>query len=697
MASLNIDISVKGAVTGIRNIDSVTKALENLDDTMRLVDFKKFTADLTKLGSVFKSISGNVKSFAGDVSKINNAFNTAKADVEKYKAKLAELSAENQSLRNTMSGVNTEIDEQKIAFEQGKVSEQNYKAEAARLRAELAALRLQQANNRKETTAANGSYREAQQRLTALGQTIRNASGGFRSMTPELRAQIAEYRKLNAELTKFDKKMGLNFRNVGNYPQLLSAISPQLSLLAGRFGLVVAAVAALGSAYKTMVQFDSGLLNVSKTTGLAGAELDGLSNGLISLSKQLQVISPEKLTQYATVAGQLGVKGRENILAFTSALAQLETASNITGEEGGAEIARTLTLIDGGVQNVRKFGDEIVNLGNNFAATEKEILSNAESVAQNTAIYGFSRQQVLAYAAATKSLGLEAEVVGSAFQKTLGIFESAIRTGDGLSEILKVTGGTAADLRREFATNASGVFQKYVEGLNRIREAGGSVAAQLTENGIIDIRNRRVIQTLATGYDTLNRAMITVKDSAGAMADEFETASTKLSNQVNKIKVAWENLILTVDDGRGVFGKFIGEAASGFASFLGEIERVVASSSWKEFWSRLTEFGQSGGGRLMTQSDFTNAFTSSRDFLRDRAGTRPDEYWSKAPMDYFKGELKAAEDTYNKIYKAHVNLEAAVAQGRIKATKNERDQYNIQASLAQLHYTKLKQIGRAHV
>src|SRR5690606_11009024 len=201
-------------------------------------------------------------------------------------------------------------------------------------------------------------------------------------------------------------------------------------------------------------------------------EISKLGKEFVGLSRQLQTVSSNQLTQYATIAGQLGVKGTRDILNFTEALAKLETASNITGEEGGAEIARTLTLIDGGVQNVKQFADEIVNLGNNFAATEKEILSNAESIAQNVGIYRIGRQDVLAYATATKAVGIEAELVGSTFNRTLAVFEKSIRTGQNLDSILNTIGGTQSDLSERFKTDASGVLRDFIGALNRVYRDG---------------------------------------------------------------------------------------------------------------------------------------------------------------------------------------------------------------------------------
>lgn len=585
-------------------------------------------------------------------------------------------------LAQTSKETSRALDQQAIALAKSKT-------ETQKARQALAELSLENRKNKPNIQAAAGSYREAQQRLKELGKAIREASNGFNSNNPAVQANIRQYRDLNNQLKAFDKQMGLNFRNVGNYPQLLGAINPQLGMMATRLGAVGAVAGLFGNAYKVMAAFDSGLLNVAKTTGLAGDELNKLSGDIISLSRRLEVVSTAKLTEYATVAGQLGVKGRQNIINFTEALAQLETASNITGEEGGAEIARTLTLIDGGVQNVKRFGDEIVNLGNNFAATEKEILSNAEAIAQNTAIYGFSRQQVLGYAAATKSLGLEAEVVGSAFQKTLGIFEKAILTGNGLDNILKVTGGSAAELRKEFATNASGVFQQYVQGLNRIRQAGGSVAAQLTQNGIVDIRNRRVIQTLASSYDTLDRAMITVKDSAGAMAAEFDQASTKLSNQVQRIKIAFDNLILSIDDGRGAFGRFVAGVAGGLADILSGMTDIVSSNSWKEFFLRIGQL--SGNSFAGAASKIAGDIAKAQKEIADGTITPGDGNWIvqyKDMKDFYR-LARSEQEKYAKKQADLVKLNAKAYNDDKSAKNLETLQYNTQ-KLAKIYQSIYK-------
>lgn len=487
------------------------------------------------------------------------------------------------------------------------------KTEAQRARTESAKLTLEKRKSRTETTALAGSYREAQRRLTALGKTIRETEGGFSNTTPEIRKQIEEYRSLNEQLKAFDSQMGLNYRRVGDYRGEIGSLIPSLSgfenqlrmmgtsigdvsnqgakgfstigsavgsagsqLLAfagSPVGLAIAGVggliAGVSSAYPIIKRFDDGLTNIGKTSGLTGRELDKLGQGIVRLSRDLQVVSTERLTQYATVAGQLGIKGRDNILAFTEALAKLETASDITGEEGGADIARFLNIVDGGVKNVSDFGDEIVNLGNNFAATEKEILGNATAIAQNTGLYKLGRKDALAYATATKAVGLEAEVVGSAIFRSLAQLEKFTLESSNAEKQLSILGVTQKELGDLIKKDSAGALRLLINRLNDVQESGGSVTEVLNELSINNVRDVRVLGTLASsGYGELRRAMEEVMGSAGAMSEEFDNGASKIINQTARIKIAWENMVLSFDRGKGVIGGTVSAMAGGFADIL---------------------------------------------------------------------------------------------------------------------------------
>src|SRR5690606_34325931 len=170
--------------------------------------------------------------------------------------------------------------------------------------------------------------------------------------------------RVNSQLSSF----GLTLDDLAKDPGALKELGTAfvgigkniLTFLTTPVGALLAGLASLFALFQsnkqTVIDFDSGIKDVSKTTGLAGRDLSLFGNAIVELSAKLQVVSADKLLEYSKVAGQLGVKGRTDILAFSEALAMLETASDITGEEGGSSIARMLTLVDGGVQNVKAFG-----------------------------------------------------------------------------------------------------------------------------------------------------------------------------------------------------------------------------------------------------------------------------------------------------------------------------------------------------
>ncbi len=575
--------------------------------------------------------------------KSRNISAESRAEVDKLKKSEQELNLALKQKAISLAEYNLAqkklSDQQKNAVaiqkEADRQARESRKAISDQIKAERA-LEVQKERNRKQlqresseyyqlNTALNAVRRRTKDVLAAMFELERQGkknTDAYRALEQRSKGMVTQTQILDAGIKKIDTTLGLHQRHVGDYGRALENISPQFAAINSRLAVfgtsiqelsaaggvsafgtslmavgknllaflvtpVGMAVAAIGALYalfvgnkQVVIDFDDRLLNVAKTTNLAGKELYGLGDAMIALSKKLETVSTVSLLEYASVAGQLGVRGTKDILEFAESLAKLETASDIKGEEGAKQIARLLNLVDGGVQNVQSFGDEIVNLGNNFAATEREILANAEAIAQNTGIYRVGRQDILAYATATKASGLEAEVVGSTFNRTLGIFEKAIRTGNNIEELSKKTGKSVAQLKSQFKDNAADVFNEFINGLHKVDQEGGSVNAVLESLGIVAIRDKRVIATLATnGYDTLTKALANTKAASGALNQEFGTASSKIANQAARFGIAWDNLVLSVENGQGVIGRSTVAVVGFFADIVDAIS--PASSAYK--------------------------------------------------------------------------------------------------------------------
>lgn len=488
--------------------------------------------------------------------------------------------------------------------------------------------RAAKANREQAKEALDGvsAYNQMSKALGKVRGEAKDLAASLFKMKQEGKQNTKEYKKLEKQFLDTSKKanildkgvkdidasLGLHQRNVGNYSSALEGMTPIIERVNSKLALLGTSVSQLSSSKQpfapiisglksliattvafiatpigatlaifgslfalikankdTVVEFDSGLRSVGKTADLQGEQLEALGDSVIQLSNQLKVVETSSLLEIAAVAGQLGVKGTENILKFSETLAKLETASDIAGEEGASNIARLLTLTDGGVQNIKDFGDEVTILGNNFAATENEILSNATLIAQNTSQYKIGRQATLAYATATKAVGLEAQITGSAIGRTLGVLEESIRTGKNLDAVQRLTGLSAKELNEQFKENASGVLTKFIEGLNKVSESGGSVKGELDAIGLGAIGVSRVLAPLATeGFGTLTLAIDKSTAAAGALDTEFKAASLSLENQSKRFGIAWDNVVLSVENGQGVFSQIAGAIINIFAGVL---------------------------------------------------------------------------------------------------------------------------------
>lgn len=570
------------------------------------------------------------------------------------------------------------------------LSDQKNKEIALQQRTELATQKATQKalEQSRAYNVLQTNWRNAQRTYADLLSTV-NAS-------PQAIAKARnEFELLDKKIKQVDTTTKNYSKNVGNYSSAMKGVSSLVGGLAGALGIIGAidvAVKLVSNAFDSIVKFDAGLLNVAKTTGLAGKELKNLGTDIRALSSELEVVSAVKLTEYATVAGQLGVKGSADILKFTKALAMLETASDITGQQGGAEIARLLTLVDGGVQNVDKFGDEIVKLGNNFAATESEILTNSTAIAQNTGVYKLGRQTVLAYGVATKAVGIEAEITGSTIGRVLAEIEKSIRTGENIDTLAKLTRKSVSELKNEFKTDPSGVLYSFIEGLNAVDKSGGSVLGTLDNLGITAVRDKRVIASLATGgYDVLTKALTDVSSASGSMQEEFDTASTKIENSINRVKVSWENLILDINGSENTIGSLASKWLIGLSIIIDKIREATTSvrelrrqsgdkieqQVFTDTRESYSSYNTSKDTRDLASNQFKQLKNEEKSILDDIAKNRKViEDWNKEKLipNFLYFGLDKSKDANANIDKLTKDL--AVIQGTMKGINSLSEDYN---------------------
>jgi TP901 family phage tail tape measure protein len=260
-------------------------------------------------------------------------------------------------------------------------------------------------------------------------------------------------------------------------------------------------------AVKDFAAYEKGLIGVQKTTDFTAKEMVKFQSAIQAISRELPIATVE-LLGIAQAAGQLGVKGVENVSRFTEVMAKLQLSTDVVGEEGAKQIARLLTITGEGIGVIDNFGAVLVALGNNAAASESEILWLGSEIGQATSTFRLSANEVIGLAAGMRELGVRAELGGSVVARAMREIEGAINTGGESMRLLSTMTGIAGnDLKKTFQDDAVGVFQAWLKGMGGMIKSGATAVEVLDEFGLKGEEVLKVLPTMAMNYDTIAKSM----------------------------------------------------------------------------------------------------------------------------------------------------------------------------------------------
>lgn len=568
----DLEATISGVESELSKLEQ-TQSKNNNTSTKGLTAYKKQMQDAqTTLQTSRTALTNTKKAYEDNVKSVNKNVTALKAQKTELDKQISLRSNE----KRLLTEANKSLDKNSVAYKdnQKALNWVNTEIEAYT----------------KQSQSISDSIRTQEAALSGSKKAYTDAQATVKKATE----QYEEYEKGLKAAERADEAQ--NLQNTGKrWKEVGEGIDTVTKPL--QYAATALAAGGVASA-KFAIDFENNFANVKKTVDGTPEQLEKIRQEIIDMTTvgiNGHSAIPEttaELTELAAAGGQLGIK-TENISKFTETMAMLGTATNLYGEEGAATLAKFANVTKMDQENFDRLGSSIVDLGNNFATTESDIANMSMRLAGAGTQIGLSQADILGIATALSSVGIEAEMGGSAFSKAMIAMQMATTNGytqvndvmnktgmslrdlqllsannskdfkslaDGLGytstelnsmissgvqleNFAKITGKTTEEFKNLFDSSPAEAIDAFIKGLQNADGAGENAISMLQDMGFTEVRLRDSLLRLANSEAGITEAVTrsnTAWNENIALQNEFNAKNETTASQM---QIAKQNII----------------------------------------------------------------------------------------------------------------------------------------------------------
>lgn len=499
--------------------------------------------------------------YEADVSSYNSAMQAAARETDKLAT-----AADKAGTATTKAADVAERAAQKMAAAQEKAKTAQDRAADAAGRLKVAQEKLEAARKSGDTVrlvAAEEGVARAQREVESTARRAATAHEAYEAAAE--RAEAAA-RGLGDQMDKTASKSGRVFDALRQNSADLQTAGTSLAAVGA--GLTAASVG-MG---KAAMDWESAFAGVKKTVDDSAEGYAQLEGELRNLAKTLPS-SHQEIAAVAEAAGQLGVK-RDDIVGFTATMIDLGETTNLTADEAATNIAQISnvmgTMDREGSEGIERFGATLVELGNNGASTESEILDMAQRIAGAAKTVGASESDVLALSNTLASMGVRAEQGGGVATRVILKMSAAVdEGGESLESFAQVAGTSAEEFAAKFRSSPMEALDLVAQGIGRVNTEGGNVTATLKDMGIKGTEETQVMLALASAGNLLSESLRMGEEAWKSNSALAEEAQKRYETAEARIRMAWNNIKDAAIDAGGTILPVAADLAESVATVVG--------------------------------------------------------------------------------------------------------------------------------
>ncbi len=368
---------------------------------------------------------------------------------------------------------------------------------------------------------------------------------------------LGTFQRMNSTASQFGIQTGTMSTQLGGLGTIMGTLANPMTAFA--LAASTAGAALMGSV-QAAASWETSMSGVSKTTGMSGPALDALSRELLTMSTNMPAAASE-IANVAQVAGSLGVSA-DSISGFTEVAIQMGVGFEMSAEQAATSGAKILTAfnLDVTKENMQALGNVVNSMGDNFAATESQVLDFVNRASFLNTTMDQTIPQIAALGTIMISAGMDSEVAATGLKSFLNMATSETSKKGGMDNWAKLMGTDVASLNEMLQADFNATL---VETANQIAAIEDPVARFQAAVALAGTEGAPALLKLAGQGENLATALgLTNKEweNGQSLLKTYEAQSSTLnsewqmfSNTINMAAVEMgSTLIPALSDALGV-------------------------------------------------------------------------------------------------------------------------------------------------
>lgn len=317
-------------------------------------------------------------------------------------------------------------------------------------------------------TKAKEAYLKKRDALHSFNEEVRKSGRNIKSL-------VSDQYKLGSSIEVLKGKYGKLGSAIRSHQSFLASKAHFKSQIIETIGLGLT----LAAPVKVAIDFESAMADVKKVVNFTQNtnEAEEFAQKLKKLSREIP-LSAAELAQIAASGGQLGID-KDKLLEFTTTVAKMATAFDMSAEQAGDSIAKLANIYGIAEEKMEGVGNVINHLSDNTAAKAKDMVEALAIVGGTAKQFGLDINQTSSLVNAFVSLGKQPEKAATAVNALLSKLQTAEGQGKEFKAALESIGITAEEMSQKVAENGQNALLHFFEILEKVGQERSQILLNL--------------------------------------------------------------------------------------------------------------------------------------------------------------------------------------------------------------------------